>query len=678
LVKGELDDELEAHLRTESDHGVERERFHEVLGHSRDILFKRDIRTGGYEYVSDAVEPLLGYTPEAIRRMGYTGIQTLIHPDDLSGFLAFNAQMLQQPASNTGSHEHLYRVRDHQGDYHWFSDRRTLIRDADGRPAFVIGSQRDITVQKTAEEKRARFYEQFAAVLDSVSAHIYVADINTFEILFINRAMRDAFGDILPGQRCFEHLHAAREVCPDCINDRLLDETGQPMGVHTWESVHPINGHWYLNHDQAIHWVDGRIAHLRIAMDISQIKSIESERQQIAERLRHTRKLEAVSTLAGGVAHNFNNLLMVVLGNLELLRMEVAGDPALVRKIDAAERSATKAADLSSLMLTYVGQTRIRPETVDLNGILDKVVDVLRTTVAEKAHLNIRPLDQEAWINVDVSKVYQVITNLVTNAVEAAGDAPPSIDLSVGVQYCDAVQLARLAPGDDLAEGRYVWLRVSDNGRGMDQETLEKVFDPFFTTKFTGRGLGMAAVMGILRSHRGGVRIDSRPDAGTAVTVYFPEYHRQAPAAKIASEPYTDAPLPYRGTALLVDDEPLVRELGTQMLALMGFDVLTATDGIDALAVFDEHRDRIRLALMDIHMPRMGGPETIDRLLSMGATFPVLVTSGFTEAQARERIGDIHVDGYINKPFRIDQLKEKIEMIFQNGDPNGNGEPGEA
>ena len=666
LVKSEMDDELATHRRTEADYRTSRQRFEEVLRHSRDILFKRDIGTGGYEYVSDAVETLLGYTPEEFCGMGYSGYQSLVHPEDLPGFLAFNAQMMQHNPSASNPHECLYRVRDQAGNYRWFSDKRSLIRDADGYPTFVIGSNRDVTDQKHDEEQQAQFYERFTTVLDSIAVHIYVADIETYEILFMNRAMRSFYGNYQKGQRCYELFRGIESVCPDCANDKLLDENGLPAGIQSWESRHPVDGRWYLNHDQAIHWVDGRIARLRIAMDISRIKSLENERQQIADRLRHTRKLEAISTLAGGVAHNFNNLLMVVLGNLELLRMDLADGPAMIRKIEAAERSAAKAADLSSLMLTYVGQTRLSLETVDLNTTLDKMVDVIRTTVGEKARLNIKPPDRTAWIKVDESKVYQVITNLVTNAVEAAGDAPLEINLSVGTQYCDAVQLARLAPGDDLAEGKYVWLRVADNGRGMDQETLEKVFDPFFTTKFTGRGLGMAAVMGIMRAHRGGVRIDSRTDAGTSVTVYFPEHQHVVPESKSAAPAAT--PQPYRGTALLVDDEPLVLELGTQMLIIMGFDVLTATDGVDALTVFEENQDRIVLSLMDINMPRMGGREAIDRLRALGGTFPILVTSGFTEAQARERIGTAQVDGYINKPFRLDQLKAKVDAIFSSDD----------
>jgi len=438
----------------------------------------------------------------------------------------------------------------------------------------------------------------------------------------------------------------------------------RPTGIRIWEGVNPVKNRWYLFHARAIRWVDGRRARLQIAVDIDRIKALESERQEIAEQLRHTRKLEAVNTMAGGVAHNFNNLLMVVLGNLELMRMDAREGSSLCRKIDAAEKSAQRAADLSTLMLTYVGQTQINPQTFDLNIILSEMVDVLKTSVAEKATLMLAPVDSAAWIHADASKVCQVITNLVTNAVEASGDQPLEVHLSVGSQHCDNAQLFRLAPRERLAEGRYVWLRVSDNGQGMDQETLEKVFDPFFTTKFTGRGLGMAAVMGIMRAHRGGVRIDSRPDAGTAVTVYFPARKQAAPALSPARGTSAPAHRQSRGTALLVDDEPLILELGKQMLVILGFDVLTAVDGFEALTVFEANRDRIRMVVLDINMPRMGGRETLERLHGIDASLPVLVTSGFIETQAREKLEGLQVDGYIKKPFRLDQLQEKIDAIF--------------
>ncbi len=661
LIKGELDTLFEERRRTESALRESQRRFDEVLKHCRDILFKRELQTGAYTYISDAITDLVGITPEAVCRMGFGGVQSLIHPEDLSRFLAFNQKLKDVNDLPDADHVIEYRIRDSQGRYRWFSDSHAIVRDAAGKPLSVIGSNRDITDQKRAEQELKASHERFTMVLDSISAHIYVADMQTFEILFMNRAMRDAFGGDRLGDRCFEVFRNTTGVCPHCNNDKLLDAHGEPTGIHTWEDLNPVQNRWYLNHDRAIRWVDGRLVRLQISMDISRIKALEAEREEIAERLRHTRKLEAVSTMAGGVAHNFNNLLMVVLGNLELMRMDAPEDSRLNRKIAAAEKSALRAADLSTLMLTYVGQTQLSPQSVDLNATLSEMVDVLKTTVAEKATLTLVPAETAVWIHADASKVCQVITNLVTNAVEASGDLPLEIHLSVGSQRCDADLLSRLESGESLPEGRYVWLRVSDNGRGMDRETLEKVFDPFFTTKFTGRGLGMAAVMGIIRAHRGGIRIDSRPDAGTAVTVYFPE--RTQTAAAVSAPPAPAAPRS-RGTALLVDDEPLVLELGKQMLVILGFDVLTATDGLDALTVFEANRDRIRLAVLDVNMPRMGGRETMERLRGMDALLPVLVASGFTESQAREKMGAARADGFIKKPFRVDQLQEKIDAIL--------------
>ncbi len=661
LIKGELDELLEEQRRVENELRERQQRFDEVLLHSRDILFKRHVGSGTYDYVSDAVRHLLDISPDAIQQMGFSGVSSLVHPQDLARFLAFNKTMLEAD-DETDSHVIEYRMRDSQGRYRWFSDSHAVVRDATGKPAFIIGSNRDITDQKTAEAELKAAYQRFTTVLDSISAHIYVADMENFEILFMNKSMRDDFGEGHLGDRCYAVFRGAADVCPQCSNEKLVDKNGRPTGIHTWEGLNPVLDRWFLNHDRAIRWVDGRLVRLQIAMDITRIKTLEAERQEVAERLRHTRKLEAVNTLAGGVAHNFNNLLMVIMGNLELMRMETRAGSRVSRKIDAAENAAQRAADLSTLMLTYVGQTQISPQRVDLNVVGEEMVGVLKATVAEKARLTLVPAENPAWIHADTPKVCQVITNLVTNAVEATGDHPIEIRLSVGSQHCDAVQLSRLAPGENLPKGNYVWLRVADNGRGMDKETLEKVFDPFFTTKFTGRGLGMAAVMGILRAHRGGVRIDSRPDAGTTVTIYFPE--RKVSATQPLAASSTQAAMDRRGTVLLVDDEPLVLELGEQMLGMLGFDVLTASDGQEALRVFDTYRDGIRMAVVDINMPRMGGRETVVHLHAKDASLPILISSGYTESQAREKLGDVSVTGFIKKPFRMDQLHEKVDAIF--------------
>ena len=539
------------------------------------------------------------------------------------------------------------------------------------RPVFdaitlIKGELDELSEKRRQAEKALREGQQrFTTVLDSVSAYIYVADLDTFEILFMNQAMRDDFGENYVGTSCFELFENAHGVCSDSNNEKLVDENGEPTGLSTWEGINPVTKRWYLNHDRAIRWVDGRLVRLRISTDISRIKNLESERIEITERLQQSRKIDAVSTMAGGVAHHFNNLLMVILGNLELMRLEVAEGSKLSKKIDTIEDSATRAADLSTLLLTYVGQTRISTQIIDLDTTLSEMVNVLKTTIRDKARLILKPSEEKAWIHADTSKTYEVITNLVNNAVEASGDQPLEIRISVDHRFCDRAGLDRIAPGQNLSEGHYVRLQVADNGQGMDEETLEKVFDPFFTTKFTGRGLGMATVMGIMRAHRGGVMIESSPNAGTTVNVYFPETKQTVPSLQEKEvEPLKREDTRNKGTIILVDDEPMVLELGKEMLKYMGFDVLTAEDGLEALTLFEVHRDQIRMAVLDVDMPRMGGRDTIKRMRERGATFPMLVASGYTDAQSREKLGDINVDGFLQKPFRVEELKEKINSIF--------------
>ena len=537
LIKEELDAILEKRRLAEAALLESQRCFDEVLKHSRDILFKRDVQTGSYAYMSDAVSELMGVSAQSACLKGLKGIKDLIHPDDLPKFIDFHEKLLDSRDPKSADHLVQYRMRDSHGRYRWLSETAAVIRDDGGNPAFIIGSNRDV----------------------------------------------------------------------------------------------------------------------------SHIKDLEMERQQMTEQLLRSRKLEAVSTLAGGVAHNFNNLLMVVLGNLELMRMDVPPGDILHRHIDAAEKSAQRAAHLSTLMLTYVGQTKISPQSLDLNRAISDMVDVLRSTVANKATLTMAPAPRMAWIHADPGKLYQMVNNLVANAVEACGDQPLEIRFQIDRQHFTAAELFRLVPGEHLPEGSYVLLQVVDNGLGMDPETMEKVFDPFFTTKFTGRGLGMAAVMGIMRAHHGGVHVDSRIDSGTTVTAFFPAHSPQALTSPVP-QPENGTP---RRTVLLVDDEPLVLELAKQMMRRMGCDVLTAADGFEALALFDANRDRIHLAVLDIEMPRMDGRQTLMRLRELGARFPVLVASGFIESQAREKLKDVKVDGFIQKPFHVNQLQEKINAIFK-------------
>lgn len=522
------------------------QRFNEVMTHSRDLLFKRDITTDAYEYISESAKELLGYSPEEIRTMGVDGITEMIHPEDRERYQSFCQGLLDSSDQLPQEHAIEYRIRHKDGRYIWFSDSHAILRDDGGRPTQVIGSIRDI----------------------------------------------------------------------------------------------------------------------------QRNKAMEAERLRMAKRLQRSGKLEAVSTLAGGIAHNFNNLLMTILGNVEMARMQLDADSHINPRIDAIQTAADRAAELSTLMLTYVGQGKMSFDTLDLNTLVGEMVRVLKTTIPHVDQLEQVVINEQTYISGDPGKIGQVITDVVTNAIEATTDEARRITLQTGCCHCDAAYFEQRAAYEQLPTDDYAYVEIKDNGMGMDGQTLEKVFDPFFTTKFTGRGLGLAASVGIMRAHQGTIVLDSHPNKGTTVTILFPP--ASAPAATLPISPAGPFLRPHGGpdacnTVLLVDDEPMVIEVGEMMLEAIGFDILTAAHGIEALERFKHHRQEVVLIILDLTMPRMDGFETFHELRKVAPRIPIIISSGYTRGQVRQQFRDQEPNAYLKKPFRMDRLADTIRRVLATG-----------
>ncbi|NLF29871.1 MAG: response regulator, partial [Planctomycetes bacterium] len=368
--------------------------------------------------------------------------------------------------------------------------------------------------------------------------------------------------------------------------------------------------------------------------------------------------------LAGGIAHDFNNLLVAILGNADLALRELPPDAPGRAHLEEIHKAGVRASELTDQMLAYSGKGRFVLASVDLNALVGEMTDVLKSTVPASARLVVALDDKLPPVTADPAQIRQVIRNLVSNAVEALPPTGGRVTLRT-----EAVTLAeRLkAPRrelDDLPAGDYAALQVIDNGCGMDARTHDRVFDPFFSTKFTGRGLGMAAVLGIVRGHRGTIEIDSEPDAGTTVRVLLPaarpQPHRE-PDDAAARQPWKGA-----GTVLVVDDEPSVRKLAALMLERMGFQTLVAADGPEAIALFTGHADRITAVLLDRTMPALSGPQVVDRLRALRPDVPIILCSGYPEHQAREDLGDVDLVGFVQKPFQyatlVDAMRRAIEQ----------------
>jgi PAS domain S-box-containing protein len=408
---------------------------------------------------------------------------------------------------------------------------------------------------------------------------------------------------------------------------------------------------------------DGHEAVCVICRDLTGRHATEREKARLQQQLQETQKLESLGVLAGGIAHDFNNLLTAILGNAALARQSL-DRPAEVRDmLGQIERAGNQAAGLCRQMLAYAGKGRFLVEPVALSPLVSDSARLLEMTIARRARLELRLDAALPAVMADASQMRQIVMNLVHNAAEAIREMDGRILVATSRIKIDRPLVAAARVASDLADGPGVCLEVRDNGGGMDAATLERIFEPFFTTKFTGRGLGLAAVLGIVRSHRGLLLVQSAVGRGTTFRLVLPATET-VESAESAPTSIT-AVVKNSGRVLIVDDEETVRNVARQLLERVGFTVETAEDGEAALAALEPDVDRFRLILLDMTMPRLDGIRTLQEMRRRGARSQVLLMSGFSEQQARERLGGCNVSGFLQKPFDFPILQQRIEAALR-------------
>ena len=386
-----------------------------------------------------------------------------------------------------------------------------------------------------------------------------------------------------------------------------------------------------------------------------------TERSRAEDALRQAQKLESLGVLSGGIAHDFNNLLTAILGNTELALDLGRDDPALRSALQRIEATTQRGSDLARQLLAYAGKAHFEVRPLDLNHIIQEMGDLLAVSISKKVALRMDLDSSLPPVNADSAQFQQVVMNLVINASEAIGEGAGTVTLRTRSVTYDQAGLSADFPGQVLEPGPFVRLEVEDNGCGMDAETIGRIFDPFFTTKFTGRGLGLSAMLGIVRGHRAGIRVESRPSAGTTFILLFP-----ASEALVTPEPAkAESHQPVTGTVLVVDDEGIIRDLARNALEKVGLRVLEARDGLEALECFTELPDKIDLVLLDMTMPRMGGAEAFRRIRGLSSGVRVLLTSGYTQKESLESLADLPPDGFLQKPFRSRDLINKVRDLLR-------------
>ena len=412
-------------------------------------------------------------------------------------------------------------------------------------------------------------------------------------------------------------------------------------------------------------WGDGwRMA--GVIRDVTEIKEAEIETQKLEERFEQAQKLESLGVLAGGIAHDFNNLLVGVLGHARLASDDLPDDSPVQKSIQSIDRAARRAADLCRQMLAYAGKVPVSIATLDLRESVEEIGDLLRASISSSSIIDYEFDSDLSAIQADGSQVQQVVMNLITNAAEALGDSGGKVKLSVNDRMMDAVELSEMNFGDNLNPGRYVILTVKDSGCGMDEVTQRRIFEPFYTTKFTGRGLGLAAVIGIVSGHGGGIRIESSPGVGTMISVAFPASDKKVVKEEAKS---VDANWKGSGKVLIVEDEVSARELAAIVLKRTGFEVLEAADGLQGVEIFEAHKSEIRCVLLDLAMPNMDGDEAHRKIRKIRADVPTILCSGYPKQDAVSRFSDLNPSGFIEKPYNPETLVARVrEAVERNND----------
>lgn len=405
-----------------------------------------------------------------------------------------------------------------------------------------------------------------------------------------------------------------------------------------------------------------------VSVNISDRIKAEEERAALERQLLHAQKLESLGVLAGGLAHDFNNILMSVLGHADLALRKLPDSDPIRGNIAEIEIASRRAAELSAQMLAYSGKGKFLIETIDLGQLLTEMAHLLDVALSKKSVLQLNLANSLPHFAGDPTQIRQIIMNLITNASEAIGQGSGVVTLTAGSMDCDQAYLEEgfeiFGTDPCLPPGPYVYCEVTDTGCGMDTDTLAKVFDPFFTTKFTGRGLGMAAVTGIVRGHKGTIKVTSEVGKGTSFRVLFPVGDK-APEAILAPTTSVVAPKDWKGsgTILIADDEELVCNVGKEMLQHFGFQSLEARDGHQALQVFREHAEEIDCVLLDLTMPNLDGEQTFLEMRKIRPDVQVILISGFSKDDLSQRFAGQGLAGFLQKPFSMDDLRQALAPI---------------
>ena len=397
--------------------------------------------------------------------------------------------------------------------------------------------------------------------------------------------------------------------------------------------------------------------------ETAQRELAEDARRAIEAKVLEVQKLESLGVLAGGIAHDFNNLLVAILGNASLALLDIPEDSPARQSVADIEIASQRAGELARQMLAYSGRSRFQIEPIELAELVRELMTLLQVSIGKSVVIKLDLAGEPIVVDGDAAQIRQVVMNLVINAADAIGDRSGVVTIRVRHLRADAAYLADAHPDTALEAGSYAALEVSDTGAGMDAATQARIFDPFFTTKFAGRGLGLAAVLGIVRGHGGALRIYSELGHGSTFRIVLP-----LSASSPLLAPESESAWTGRGRILVVDDDAMVRTVARRLLESFGLTVVEATGGAEAIERFLDDPDAFDTILLDLTMPDVGGPEVFRAVRAIRPGVPVVLMSGYHEDEASATFGDKGLAGFVQKPFTPADLAKRMRIALASAD----------
>ena len=618
---------------------------------------------GETDYVNARTLEYLGLTmEEALKRVW----QDAVHPEDLSVCAKRWAHSLR-----TGEHyEAEFRMRGADGKYRWHLGRATAGRDSEGKIIKWFGTNTDINDQKMAEESLRKSEERFQLAARATNDVLWDWDIQTDQI-WLNESSRTIFG-YSP-----DNIEDKFELWLNGIHPEDIEAVRQSIyqfldgDEQVWTGEYRFaraDGSFATIVDRRILLRDERRKPLRMLgsmRDISERKEAEKLLLESEERFQQSQKMEAIGTLTGGVAHDFNNLLTAILGNTQLALRNLSPEEAAHPRLIEIERAGNRAAVLTRQLLAFSRRQHLERKCINLNDSICELTTLLQRIIGEDVEVSVKCADDLSTVFGDAAQIEQVVMNLAVNARDAMPNGGKLIietsNIKLDASYCRHYPYAQ--------PGRYVQIRVSDDGCGMDEETKARIFEPFFTTKEIGKGtgLGLSMAYGIVKQHDGHINVYSEVGFGTSFKIFLPVYEKQIEEEK------QQARLPFSGgteTILVAEDEEALRSLAKDVLEASGYTVLLAKNGEEAIQLFDENRERIDLLLLDVVMPRMGGAEAFKKIRDSGGDLPVIYMTGYSSETVQNRFvkqNELFVGSeaaIIQKPYSVELIESKIREVL--------------